>query len=82
MVESKLLISQLAAKVGMAPSALRFYEEAGLLTPASRTDATRPRIQPMLDYVSPGGPISRVRGADRVTLFACSTIAAIATNLL
>ena len=39
MIESKLLISQLAAKVGMAPSALRFYEEAGLLTPAARTDA-------------------------------------------
>jgi DNA-binding transcriptional MerR regulator len=39
MFESKLLISQLAAKVGMAPSALRFYEEAGLLTPAARTDA-------------------------------------------
>jgi len=39
MLESKLLISQLAAKVGMAPSALRYYEEAGLLTPAARTHA-------------------------------------------
>jgi DNA-binding transcriptional MerR regulator len=39
MSESKLLIGQLAAKVGMAPSALRYYEEAGLLTPAARTDA-------------------------------------------
>jgi DNA-binding transcriptional MerR regulator len=39
MFESRLLISQLAAKVGKAPSALRYYEEAGLLTPAARTDA-------------------------------------------
>jgi DNA-binding transcriptional MerR regulator len=37
--DSRLLISQLAAKVGMAPSALRYYEEAGLLTPAARTPA-------------------------------------------
>jgi DNA-binding transcriptional MerR regulator len=36
---SKLLISQLAAHVRMAPSALRYYEEAGLLAPAERTPA-------------------------------------------
>jgi DNA-binding transcriptional MerR regulator len=39
MFESKLPISELAAEVGMAPSALRYYEEAGLLNPAARTDA-------------------------------------------
>jgi MerR family copper efflux transcriptional regulator len=37
--DGKLLISQVAAMVGMAPSALRYYEEAGLLTPAERTEA-------------------------------------------
>jgi MerR family copper efflux transcriptional regulator len=30
-------ISELANKVGVAPSALRYYEEAGLLAPAPRT---------------------------------------------
>lgn len=39
MSDTKLLIGQLASKVGMAPSALRFYEEAGLLNPTERTDA-------------------------------------------
>lgn len=39
MAQSRLLISQLAALVGMSPSALRYYEEAGLLTPAARTPA-------------------------------------------
>ena len=33
------LIGELAAQVGMARSALRYYEEAGLLTPAERTAA-------------------------------------------
>ena len=32
-------IGQVAAKVGVARSALRFYEEAGLLTPTERTAA-------------------------------------------
>jgi DNA-binding transcriptional MerR regulator len=36
---TRLLISQVAAKVGMAPSALRYYEEAGLLSPTERTGA-------------------------------------------
>ncbi|HYT12594.1 MAG TPA: MerR family transcriptional regulator [Candidatus Nitrosopolaris sp.] len=39
MSDTKLLISQLAAQVGMAPSALRYYEEAGLLTPTERSAA-------------------------------------------
>jgi DNA-binding transcriptional MerR regulator len=37
--DTKLLISQVASMVGMAPSALRYYEEAGLLAPAERTEA-------------------------------------------
>jgi DNA-binding transcriptional MerR regulator len=37
--DSRLLIGQLAARVGMAPSALRYYEDAGLLTPTERTAA-------------------------------------------
>jgi DNA-binding transcriptional MerR regulator len=39
MSDTRLLISQLAAQVGMAPSALRYYEDAGLLTPTERSDA-------------------------------------------
>jgi MerR family transcriptional regulator, copper efflux regulator len=37
--ESTLLIGPLVARVGMAPSALRYYEDAGLLTPIGRTAA-------------------------------------------
>jgi DNA-binding transcriptional MerR regulator len=39
MTETRFLISQLAALVGMAPSALRYYEEAGLLAPTERSAA-------------------------------------------
>jgi DNA-binding transcriptional MerR regulator len=39
-VESpKLRIGQLAARVGVATSALRYYEDAGLLGPGERTDS-------------------------------------------
>jgi DNA-binding transcriptional MerR regulator len=36
---NKLTIGQLARRVGMRPSALRYYEHEGLLTPLERTDA-------------------------------------------
>src|SRR5687768_15088379 len=34
-----LTIGQLAKRVGMRPSALRFYEAEGLLTPSAHTEA-------------------------------------------
>ena len=36
---SQLTIGKLAKRVGLRPSALRYYEEQGLLTPAGRTPA-------------------------------------------
>lgn len=36
---TELTIGQLAKKVGMRTSALRYYEEQGLLTPVSCTDS-------------------------------------------
>jgi DNA-binding transcriptional MerR regulator len=36
---TQLTIGQLAKRVGLRPSALRFYEDEGLLTPAARTEA-------------------------------------------
>ena len=37
--DSRLLIGDLAEQVGLAPSALRYYESAGLLAAEARTDA-------------------------------------------
>jgi DNA-binding transcriptional MerR regulator len=55
MSDSRLLIGQLASKVGMAPSALRYYEEAGLLTPTERTPAGcrlyRPEIAGRIRFI-------------------------------
>ncbi len=39
MIGNKYRIGQLAAMVGVAASALRYYEEAGLIQPAERTEA-------------------------------------------
>jgi MerR family transcriptional regulator, copper efflux regulator len=41
-----LLINQVAGLVGMAPSALRYYEQAGLLPPIERTAAGYRRYRP------------------------------------
>ena len=42
-MEDLISIGQLAARAGVAASALRFYEGAGLLHPAGRTDGNRRR---------------------------------------
>jgi MerR family copper efflux transcriptional regulator len=59
--DRKLLISQVAAIVGMAPSALRYYEEAGLLTPAERTEAGyrlyRPEVVLRIRFIQSAGAL-------------------------
>ena len=42
-MDESLSIGQLSARAGVAASALRFYEDAGLLHPAGRTDGNRRR---------------------------------------
>lgn len=44
-----LSISEVAARTGLRPSALRYYEEAGLVTPAARVSGRRHYDDGVLD---------------------------------
>jgi len=46
-----LMIGELARQVGVAPSALRYYEKAGLLPPPPRASKRR-QYNPCLLYTS------------------------------
>ena len=48
---SKLTIGELAQRVGVATSALRYYEELGLLQPAERRAGRRYYDEPAVDVV-------------------------------
>ena len=63
-----LSISEVARKVGMKPSALRYYEHAGILPPPARVNGRRrydPNVLTRLAIIQPaqqaGFPLSEVR---------------------
>jgi MerR family redox-sensitive transcriptional activator SoxR len=73
-VDDLLSIGQLSTRAGIAASALRFYEEVGLLHPASRTDTNRRRYH--RDALR---RVAFIRSAQRVGLSLEEIRAALAT---
>ncbi len=72
--EDLITIGQLAARAGVATSALRFYEDAGLLPPATRTSGNQRRYH--RDALR---RVAFVRSAQRVGLTLDEIRAALAT---
>ena len=70
MASSELSIGEVAARSGVAPSAIRFYEEQGLLAPRRTSGNQRRYERPVLRRIAliqagraAGIPLSRIRAA-------------------